>query len=88
MECKYREEITGKRFLSVRSCGKLKATKISEWEWRSGIVRAVTHKDFRDQDISVRNRFLYVCICIFCNCFMSRLYARVVVVGRVGALTV
>ena len=59
MECKYRDEITGKRFLSVRSCGKLKATKISEWEWRSGIVRAVTHKDFKDQDISVRYDIYY-----------------------------
>ena len=59
MECKYRDEITGKRFLAVRSCGKLKATKISEWEWRSGIVRAVTHKDFKDQDISVRYAIYY-----------------------------
>ena len=73
MECKYREEITGKRFLSVRSCGKLKATKISEWEWRSGIVRAVTHKDFRDQDISVRNHYYQFVFLYFASICVSKI---------------
>ena len=54
MAFKYREEIVGKRFLSVRSAGKLKVSKLSEWDWRAGVVRAATHKDSTNQDISVR----------------------------------
>ena len=54
MAFKYREEIVGKRFLSVRSQGKLKLSKISEWDWRAGVIRAVTHKDPSNPDISVR----------------------------------
>lgn len=45
MAYKYREEIVGKRFLSVSGLGKIKVNKISEWGWRAGIVRAVTHRD-------------------------------------------
>ena len=54
MAFKFREEIVGKRFLSVRSPGKLKLNKISEWEWRAGVVRAVTHKDTANKDLTVR----------------------------------
>lgn len=54
MAYKYREEIVGKRFLCVKSAGKVKSNKVSEWEWRAGIVRAVSHKDSSTHDVSVR----------------------------------
>ena len=54
MAYKYREEIVGKRFLSVRSASKLKLAKIFEWEWRAGVVRAVNHKDAQNPEVSVR----------------------------------
>jgi hypothetical protein len=53
MACRYREELVGKRFISVRSPQKLKIQKISEWEWRSGVVRAVSSKDSSSLDLSV-----------------------------------
>lgn len=60
MAFKYREDIVGKRFLSVRSSTKLKVSKISEWEWRSGVVRAVSSRDVTNKDISVSiSLFLY-----------------------------
>ena len=54
MAYKYREEVVGKRFLSVRSASKLKLAKISDWEWRAGVVRAVNHKDAQNPEVSVR----------------------------------
>ena len=54
MACKYREELVGKRFISVRSPVKLKIGKISEWEWRSGIVRAISSRDTSSLDLTVR----------------------------------
>lgn len=53
MAYKCREEIVGKRFLSVRCSGKLKLNKIVDWEWRSGVVRAVTGRDTSNTDVSV-----------------------------------
>ena len=53
MAFKGREEIVGKRFLSVKSQTKLKLAKISEWEWRSGVVRAVSSRDSSRSDLSV-----------------------------------
>ncbi|XP_053407749.1 daf-12-interacting protein 1-like isoform X2 [Mercenaria mercenaria] len=57
MACRYREELVGKRFISVRSPQKLKIQKISEWEWRSGVVRAVSSKDSSSLDLSVLIEF-------------------------------
>ncbi|XP_077992762.1 putative JmjC domain-containing histone demethylation protein 2C isoform X2 [Glandiceps talaboti] len=36
-----REELVGKRFLFVSSSTKLKLSKIEEWDWRAGRIRAV-----------------------------------------------
>ena len=58
MACRYREELVGKRFISVRSPHKLKIQKISEWEWRSGVVRAVSNRDTSSLDLSVSIVFL------------------------------
>ena len=41
MGIEYRDELVGKRFLCVSGPGKLKISKICEWNWRAGIIRAV-----------------------------------------------
>ncbi|XP_022919363.2 probable JmjC domain-containing histone demethylation protein 2C isoform X1 [Onthophagus taurus] len=53
MAYKYREEIVGKRFLSVSGFTKLKLGRCSEWGWRSGVVRAATHKDNTNKELQV-----------------------------------
>ena len=53
MSIKTREEIVGKRFTSVKSDNKLKISKVSEWEWRSGFVRAVSTRDTNSADFTV-----------------------------------
>ena len=53
MSARNREEIVGKRFLSVKSANKLKLSRISDWDWRGGVVRAVTQRDHFDPDVSV-----------------------------------
>ncbi|KAK6185777.1 hypothetical protein SNE40_007932 [Patella caerulea] len=57
MAYKYREELVGKRFLSVKSSGKLKVSKISEWEWRSGVVRAVSSRETGNTEFTVLVEF-------------------------------
>ena len=54
---KTREELVGKRFLSVGGGGnKLKLSKITEWDWRAGVIRACTHTDSKHHDLQVRER--------------------------------
>ncbi|XP_054265577.1 lysine-specific demethylase 3A-like isoform X2 [Macrosteles quadrilineatus] len=53
MAFRYRDEIVGKRFLSVSGFTKLKLSKISEWGWRAGVVRAASHKDNKHKDLQV-----------------------------------
>lgn len=57
MAYKYREELVGKRFLSVSSPGKLKLSKISDWEWRAGVIRAATHRNSKNSELSVLVEF-------------------------------
>ncbi|XP_019635647.1 PREDICTED: probable JmjC domain-containing histone demethylation protein 2C isoform X1 [Branchiostoma belcheri] len=54
-----RKELVGKRFLCVSGGGKLKFSRISEWEWKSGVIRAVSHKpeDQKHPDFSVYVEF-------------------------------
>jgi hypothetical protein len=54
MAYKYREEIVGKRFLSVSGFTKLKLGKIGEWNWRAGVIRAASHKDSSHPDLQVQ----------------------------------
>lgn len=54
MAYKCREEIVGKRFLSVSGHTKLKSGKIGDWCWRSGVIRAATHKDNNHKDLQVK----------------------------------
>ncbi|XP_044259343.1 lysine-specific demethylase 3A [Tribolium madens] len=53
MAYKCREEIVGKRFLSVSGFTKLKVGKISEWGWRAGVIRAATHKDNNHPELQI-----------------------------------
>ncbi|XP_015112860.1 probable JmjC domain-containing histone demethylation protein 2C isoform X3 [Diachasma alloeum] len=53
MAYKFREEIVGKRFLSVSGFSKLKVNKISEWGWRAGVIRAASHRDNNCPDLQV-----------------------------------
>ncbi|RZF44566.1 hypothetical protein LSTR_LSTR001324 [Laodelphax striatellus] len=53
MAHKYRDEVVGKRFLSVSASSKLKLSKISEWGWKAGVIRAATHKDNTNKDLQV-----------------------------------
>ena len=62
---KTREELVGKRFLSVSGSSKLKLSKITDWDWRAGVIRACTHTDSKNHDLQVRVRMCmctYVCV--------------------------
>lgn len=56
MAYKFREEIVGKRFLSVSGFTKLKVNKISEWGWRAGVIRAASHRDNGCHDLQVSEK--------------------------------
>ncbi|XP_060527245.1 probable JmjC domain-containing histone demethylation protein 2C isoform X2 [Cylas formicarius] len=53
MAYKCREEIVGKRFLSVSSGFTKIKGKVRDWNWRAGVIRAATHKDSSSQDLQV-----------------------------------
>ncbi|XP_014488908.1 PREDICTED: probable JmjC domain-containing histone demethylation protein 2C isoform X3 [Dinoponera quadriceps] len=53
MAYKFREEIVGKRFLSVSGFTKPKVNKISEWGWRAGVIRAASHRDNGCHDLQI-----------------------------------
>jgi hypothetical protein len=51
---KFREELVGKRFLSVSGgTSRLKLNKISEWGWRAGVIRASSHRDVQNPELQV-----------------------------------
>ena len=54
MALRGREELIGKRFMSVQCGPKLKISRICDWEWRSGVVRAVSNKDSSHPELAVR----------------------------------
>ncbi|KAF7378802.1 hypothetical protein HZH66_015036 [Vespula vulgaris] len=57
MAYKFREEIVGKRFLSVSGFTKLKVNKIIEWGWRAGVIRAASHRDNDCHDLQFINEY-------------------------------
>lgn len=58
---KFREELVGKRFLSVSGgSGRLRLNKISDWGWRTGVIRASTHEDCHDCELQVKNLFVKI----------------------------
>ncbi|KAL6262583.1 hypothetical protein P5V15_005375 [Pogonomyrmex californicus] len=65
MAYKFREEIVGKRFLSVSGFTKLKVNKISEWGWRAGVIRAASHRDNGCHDLQFsRTLPTYISTCL------------------------
>ncbi|XP_033869584.3 lysine-specific demethylase 3A-like isoform X2 [Acipenser ruthenus] len=50
---KARQILVGKGFLCVTGDVNLKVEEITKWQWKSGKIRAVSHKDASDQDLKV-----------------------------------
>lgn len=60
-----REELVGKRFLLVAASTKSsksppKLSRISEWNWKAGVIRCASHVDSRDPELQVRYFFFYL----------------------------
>ncbi|XP_047509324.1 lysine-specific demethylase 3A isoform X1 [Pieris napi] len=53
MAFRYREDLVGKRFLSVSGVTKIDVNKASEWGWKAGVIRAASHKDNKNRDLQV-----------------------------------
>lgn len=53
MAYKYREDLVGKRFLSVSGVTKNNVNKVSEWGWKAGIIRAASLKDNKNKELQV-----------------------------------
>lgn len=60
MAYKFREEIVGKRFLSVSGFSQIKVNKISEWGWRCGVIRAASNRDNNCLDLQVILSFVFI----------------------------
>ena len=62
-----REELVGKRFLLVAASGKSsksppKLSRISEWNWKAGVIRCASHVDSRDPELQVRYISFFACL--------------------------
>lgn len=73
MAYKCREELVGKRFLSVSGLNKPKSTaKIHDWGWRSGVIRAASHRDNKNQDLQVNDLTLSLTTTPYCFMLMMQ----------------
>ena len=60
MSVEARPELVGKRFLCVSGEDPLKLGDIGRWGWRAGVVRAVTHRDNDNPELTVKlQRFVF-----------------------------
>lgn len=50
-----RPELVGKRFLCVSGEEPLELGEIGRWGWRAGVIRAVSHRDNDNAELTVRN---------------------------------
>lgn len=48
--------VVGKRFLCVSGEEPLEPAQIARWSWRAGVIRAVTHRDHDNPELTVRQR--------------------------------
>lgn len=66
MAVEARPELVGKRFLCVGGDEPPELGTIARWPWRSGVIRAVNHRDGDPVDLTVRKRrfvlIFYVCV--------------------------
>lgn len=46
--------VVGKRFLCVSGEEPLEPAHIARWSWRTGVIRAVTHRDHDNPELTVR----------------------------------
>ncbi|XP_013133318.1 PREDICTED: probable JmjC domain-containing histone demethylation protein 2C [Papilio polytes] len=53
MAFRYREDLVGKRFLSVSGVAKINVNKVSEWGWKAGVIRAASLKDNKNKELQV-----------------------------------
>ncbi|XP_052741070.1 probable JmjC domain-containing histone demethylation protein 2C isoform X2 [Bicyclus anynana] len=53
MAFRYREDLVGKRFLSVSGVSKINVNKVSEWGWKAGVIRAASLKDNKNKELQV-----------------------------------
>lgn len=53
MAVEARPELVGKRFLCVGGDEPPEVGDISQWSWRSGVIRAVNHRDSGNPDLTV-----------------------------------
>ena len=74
MAYKFREELVGKRFLSLSyTDNNAKSGKIvSDWGWRGGVIRAATHRDSKSQDLQVSRFILFSKIILLIPRFSSK----------------
>lgn len=54
MAFRYREDLVGKRFLSVSGVAKINVNKVSEWGWKAGVIRAASLKDNKNKELQVK----------------------------------
>lgn len=54
MAVEARPELVGKRFLCVGGDEPPELDEISRWLWRSGVIRAVNHRDSDSSELAVR----------------------------------
>lgn len=54
MAVEARPELVGKRFLCVSGDEPPEIGDIARWPWRSGVIRAVNHRDSDNPDLTVR----------------------------------
>nr|XP_023686771.1 probable JmjC domain-containing histone demethylation protein 2C isoform X2 [Paramormyrops kingsleyae] len=57
MAVEARPELVGKRFLCVSGEELLELGEIGRWRWRAGVIRAVTHRDNDNTDLTVYVEF-------------------------------
>ncbi|KAM9558619.1 putative JmjC domain-containing histone demethylation protein 2C [Salvelinus alpinus] len=57
MAVETRPELVGKRFLCVSGDEPLDLGDIGRWGWRAGVIRAVTHRDNNNSELTVYVEF-------------------------------
>lgn len=58
MAVEARPELVGKRFLCVSGDEPPELEEISRWLWRSGVIRAVNHRDSDSSELAVRKALI------------------------------
>eukprot|EP00063_Salmo_salar_P064996 XP_014039831.1 PREDICTED: probable JmjC domain-containing histone demethylation protein 2C [Salmo salar] len=53
MAVETRPELVGKRFLCVSGDEPLDLGDIGRWGWRAGVIRAVTHRDNNNSELTI-----------------------------------